>query len=201
MSKMHRIILIVCTVLWTQALSFSLPDEQKRVVNETVETMMNCEFSRAFSLCDSMIRADTADPMAWMLKASAIGLHDLDCDSATDSLLFIDVFKKAELALFNYEKSSGVSSYSLTIKGFSKVIAAAYTLWQKRYFDGLSIGLDALSALKQAKKIDTANVDADCILGLYTYARAELKRRFWWMFFWYSGDKEGGIRKIKVLHT
>jgi tetratricopeptide (TPR) repeat protein len=195
-SKVHLLICIFAAI-WTQVHAFTMPESQRLVVQETIETIMNCGFERAFFLCDSLIRQDSADPMAWMLKVSAIGLHDLDCDSLTDSLQFYAVFRKAEAVAGTYEGKHGESSYSLTIRGYSKVIAAAYSLWQKRYFEGLGFGLDAVSVLKQAKKSDPANNDADCILGLYTYARAELKKKFWWVLFWYSGDKEDGIRRIK----
>jgi hypothetical protein len=133
-----------------------------------------------------------------MLRLSAIGLHDLDLDSATDSLDFFGMNKKTDASLFKYEKKYGVSSYSCTVKGFSKAIAAAYNLWRKKYFAGLDMGFAALSALQEAKRLDNANADVDFFLGLYTYARADLKHTFWWAFFWYPGDKNAGIRTIRA---
>jgi hypothetical protein len=52
--------------------------------------------------------------------------------------------------------------------------------------------------LQEAKKLDNSNFDADFFLGFYTYVRADLKKNFGWAFFWYSGDKEEGIRGLRV---
>ncbi len=176
---------------------FTLPPEQKQAANTAIERMVASDYSGALSLCDSMIRLDASDPLGWMLRLSAIGLHDLDLDSATDSLNFAGAFKKTGDVLFEYERNHGVSSYSLTVKGFARAIAAAYNIWRKKYFTGLDLGLDALAKLQQAKRLDSTNFDVDFFLGLYTYARADLKKTFWWAFFWYSGDKETGIRSIR----
>jgi hypothetical protein len=177
---------------------FSLPIERRQAATAAIEKIIASDYSGAIALCDSVIKADREDPMGLMLRLSAVGLHDLDIDSATDSLDFYGTFKKTEASLFNYEKKYGVSSYSCTVKGFAKAIAAAYNLWQKKYIAGLDMGFDALSALREAKRLDNTNTDVDFFLGLYTYARADLKRSFWWAFFWYSGDKNEGIRSIRA---
>ena len=177
---------------------FSLPVDRRQAATAAIEKMIASDYDAAIVLCDSIITMDREDPMGMMLRLSAIGLHDLDLDSATDSLDFFGMYKKTEASLFNYEKTHGVSSYSCTVKGFAKAIAAAYNLWRKKYFAGLDMGFSALSALREAKRLDNTNTDVDFFLGLYTYARADLKRNFWWAFFWYSGDKNAGIRSIRA---
>jgi hypothetical protein len=178
--------------------SFSIPFERRQAASAAVEKMIAGDYNGAILLCDSIIKTDREDPMGMMLRLSAIGMHDLDLDSATDSLDFFGMYKKTEASLFNYEKKFGVSSYTCTVKGFAKAIAAAYNLWRKKYFAGLDLGFDALSALQEAKRLDNTNSDVDFFLGFYTYARADLKRTFWWAFFWYSGDKNAGIRSIRA---
>jgi tetratricopeptide (TPR) repeat protein len=96
-----------------------------------------------------------------------------------------------------YEKRSGADSYLLTIKGISQLVAAMYTMHRKKYFVALKMGGDALDLCKEAKKIDPGNVDVDFIIGFYSYARAELKRKFLGILFWYSGNKQSGIRIIE----
>jgi hypothetical protein len=177
---------------------FSLPVDRSQAATAAIEKMIASDYDDAIALCDSIISTDREDPMGKMLRLSAIGLHDLDLDSATDSLDFFGMYKKTEASLFKYEKTHGVSSYTCTVKGFAKAIAAAYNLWRKKYFAGLDMGFSALSALQEAKRLDNTNTDVDFFLGLYAYARADLKRNFWWAFFWYSGDKNTGIRSIRA---
>jgi hypothetical protein len=185
-------------VIWWGApcLGFSLSFDKRQSASHVVERIIAGDYRSAIFLCDSIIKKDPEEPMGWMLRCSAIGLHDLDLDSVTDSLDFYGVYKKTGGVLFNYENKFGVSSYSCTVKGFAKAIAAAYDLWRKKYFSGLDLGFDALRVLAEAKKLDNTNADADFFLGFYSYARAELKQNFWWAFFWYSGDKAAGIRSL-----
>jgi tetratricopeptide (TPR) repeat protein len=35
-------------------------------------------------------------------------------------------------------------------------------------------------------------------LGLYDFARAELRTRFWWVLFWYPGDKNRGFERLRM---
>jgi tetratricopeptide (TPR) repeat protein len=161
-----------------------------------MEKIVASDYDGALTVCDALIRTDTTDPLGPMLKLAAIGLHDLDLDSATPSLDFNGAFIKCIGVVDGYERLHGVSSYSLTARGFARATAAAYDLWRKKYFAGLDLGFDALAKLKEAKRLDPTNRDVDFFLGLYTYARAEMKKTFWWAFFWYPGDKEEGIRKL-----
>ena len=56
----------------------------------------------------------------------------------------------------------------------------------KEYLNGIHLGFEALSCCREAKKIDSSNADVDLILGLYSYARAELRRKFWGILCWLS---------------
>jgi hypothetical protein len=82
------------------------------------------------------------------------------------------------------------------MSGFAKAVAAAYCMQHKSYMKGLNLGLDGIGLLKDAKKMDPCNYDADFFLGMYTYARADLKQMFWWALFWYSGEKTDGIKTL-----
>jgi tetratricopeptide (TPR) repeat protein len=196
MSKLCVLFTLLTVSLVVKASCFSLPDQRKAAVNETMKLMLECDFDSAFSMCDSLSASDRADPMAGMLKLSAMGFLDLDCNHASDSVRFFEQLARTESMVFAYETKNGVSSYSLTIKGFARAIAACYFLWHKSYIKGLNAGFDALGILKEAKKRDAANYDVDLFLGLYNYARADMKRMFWWAFFWYPGDRESGIRSL-----
>ena len=201
LTKNNRGTVLICLLVagcCAPCCSISLPPELRQASSLAIEKMIASDYNGAILLCDSIIKADREDPMGQMLRLSAIGLHDLDLDSATDSLNFFDSYKKVDASIFNYEKKYGVSSYTCTVKGFAKAIAAAYNLWRKKYFAGLDMGFAALSSLQEAKRLDNTNTDVDFFLGLYTYARADLKRNFWWAFFWYSGDKNAGIRSIRA---
>jgi tetratricopeptide (TPR) repeat protein len=164
--------------------------------NAVIEKIVASDYNGALTVCESLIRDDSADPLGPMLKLAAIGLHDLDLDSASQALDFYGAFVKCMGVVDGYERVHGVSSYSLTARGFARATAAAYDLWRKKYFAGLDLGFDALAKLQEAKKLDATNRDVDFFLGLYTYARAEMKKTFWWAFFWYPGDKNEGIKKL-----
>jgi hypothetical protein len=198
MSKFSVLFPLLTVTLVAQASCYSLPDQRRAAVNNAMKMILNCEFDSAFYLCDSLAASDGADPMGDMLKLSALGFLDLDCNHVSDSIRFFEQFAKTQRTVFSYETKNGASSYSLTIKGFSKAIAACYFLWHKSYIKGLNTGFDALGILKEAKKRDPANYDVDLFLGLYNYARADMKRMFWWAFFWYPGDRESGIRSLAL---
>ncbi len=196
MSKLSGLLPLLTLAFVAQASGFSLTNQRRAVADQAVALMLNCEFDSVFSLCDSFALSDPADPLADMLKLSAMGFLDLDCNHVSDSNGFFKQFEKTERAVFSYETKNGTSSYSLTIKGFTKAIAACYFLWHKGYIKGLNTGFEALGILKEAKRADPENYDVDLFLGLYNYARADMKRMFWWAFFWYPGDREAGIRCI-----
>ena len=175
---------------------FVLPVSQKEKANSAVESMFDCRFDQAMSTVDSM-SADSADaPLKWTLKLSIIGMRHLDYDDVSDSNYFETTYETTQLLFKNYEKQWGRTSYFLTAHGFGCCIAAAYKMHNKEYLKGIQLGFEAISNCREAKKIDSVNTDIDLILGLYSYARAELKRKFWGIIFWYPGDKNTGVRSI-----
>jgi len=178
--------------------AFTIPADRSAEARDVIDLLIAGDYGGGMLLCDSMIRADAADPLGWTLRLSAIGLHDLDLDSATDSLDFAGAFRKTSAVIYTYERLHGVSSYSRTVKGFARAMSAAYSLWKKRYLSGLDLGFGAMDDLQEAKKLDNTNFDVDFFLGLYTYVRADLKKNFGWAFFWYAGDKEEGVRAIRA---
>jgi tetratricopeptide (TPR) repeat protein len=198
MSKLTVACPLLIVMIALSSSCFSLPDQRRAAVNQAMKLMLNGEFDSAMYQCDSIAASDATDPIADMLKLSAMGFLDLDCNHVSDSIRFFEQYAKTERSVFSWELKNGAGSYSLTIKGFTRAIAACYFLWHKSYIKGLNTGFDALGILKEAKKLDPANYDADLFLGLYNYARADMKRMFWWAFFWYPGDRESGIRSIAL---
>jgi tetratricopeptide (TPR) repeat protein len=196
MSKPSVAWLLLTIALFAGAWSFSLPGGHRAVVDQTMNLMLNCEFDSALYLCDSLAASDPAEPMADMLKLAVMGFIDLDCNHVSDSISFFEQFSRTQGAVFAYETKNGQSSYSLTVKGFAKAVAACYLLWHKTYIKGLNFGFEALGILREAKRRDPTNYDVDLFLGLYNYARADMKRMFWWALFWYPGDRESGIRSL-----
>jgi len=175
---------------------FVMPVRQKEKANSAVEEMYDCRFDQAIATVDSINDDSAGDPLKWMLRLSIIGMRHLDYDDTSDVDNFETTFKTAQLFFKNYEKRMGRTSYLLTAHGFSCFIAAAYKMRNKEYLNGIHLGFEALSCCREAKKIDSSNADVDLILGLYSYARAELRRKFWGILFWYPGDKNTGIQSI-----
>jgi predicted Zn-dependent protease len=179
------------------SMGFVLPAWNQEKAGSAVEKMFDCQFGQALSTVDSMSPDSADDPLKWMLKLSIIGMRHLDYDDTSDSNYFETTYETTQSLFKKYEKKMGRTSYLLTADGFGCFIAAAYKMHHKDYLKGIQLGFEALSYGREAKKIDSANADIDLILGLYSYARAELKKKFWGILFWYPGDKNTGILAIK----
>jgi hypothetical protein len=176
---------------------YDLPDQKEDAAHSIMVQIGRCQFDQAQLAIDSMVASDTADPLGWMLLLAEISLRQLDYAHSSDSDAFPKTYERAKTVMAVYEKQQGADSYLLTIKGISQLIATAYTMNRKKYFSAMRMGFDAIDLCKEAKKIDSGNVDADFVIGLYNYGRAELKRKFHGILFWYSGDKLSGIRSIE----
>ena len=157
MSKLSVAWLLLTIALVASASCFSLPGGHRAVADQAMNLMLNCEFDSALYLCDSLAASDPSEPMADMLKLAVMGFLDLDCNHVSDSIRFYEQLSRAERAVFAYETKNGRSSYSLTIKGFNKAVAACYLLWHKTYIKGLNSGFEALGILREAKKRDPTN--------------------------------------------
>jgi tetratricopeptide (TPR) repeat protein len=126
----------------------------------------------------------------------ALGMRDLDCDYNIDTILFADTYRRAIDAITAMEAEKGRTSFTTTMAGFANVTHASYYLQQKKYFAAIGTGLDAIKLLEEATELDSSNAEADFFLGIYNYARAELKKRLWMVMFWYGGDKQEGIDRL-----
>ncbi len=148
-------------------------------------------------IADSLSQGDNAQPMGPILRLLALGMRDLDYDRLLDTAGFLDAYRRSIKAIARYEEEHGRSSYSMTLAGFANATHAAYYLHQSRYFAAIGTGLDALRMLNEAQAADSSNHDVDFFLGLYDYGKAELRKRLWMVLFWYGGDKQQGIARLK----
>ena len=178
-------------------LGVDLPFQKNQTAHTIMENIAACKFEQARIVIDSMLSIDSSDALAWMLLMAQISLQQLDYDQSSDSDSFQKTYEQTKNVLAVDNNSGSADSDFLTIKGITQLIASAYAMHRKKYISALKSGFNALDLCKEAKKIDSANADVDFMLGLYAYARAELKRKFLGILFWYSGDKRSGIRIIK----
>jgi tetratricopeptide (TPR) repeat protein len=81
--------------------------------------------------------------------------------------------------------------------GLSKIMHASFYLRKKAYISAMQNGLDGLDILNEAQRIDSTNTEVLMFLGMYDFARAELKNRLWWVLFWYPGDQKTGIERLR----
>ncbi|MDO5576880.1 MAG: hypothetical protein Q4F84_07350, partial [Fibrobacter sp.] len=125
-----------------------------------------------------------------------LGMRDMDFEQTIDSAAFLETYSKTESLVRKYEENNGVSSYSKTLDGISKATYSSFYIRLGSYFAALNSGLDAIKLLKEAKRMDNANTEANLFLGLYDYSGAELRKKFWWGLFWYPGNKKEGIEKL-----
>jgi tetratricopeptide (TPR) repeat protein len=168
-------------------------------LNCTVEEILNCRFDEARIVVDSMNDDGPSGLYKAMLTLSIIGMRHLDYDLQDDTDSFEIAFKNARKYYNKYAAKNGVSSDLLTAEGFSYMIAAAYNMHDKNYLSGIGYGFKALSFCREAKKIAPSNADVDLPLGLYSYARADLRKKFWGIIFWYPGNKRVGIQAIEAV--
>jgi hypothetical protein len=196
--KIKRLLMYLCALLCPVAsMAFEMPIGKSRAAHSIMEDIAGCKFDQARAEIDEMLSTDSADPLAWMLLMADIALQQLDYSRSSDADSFQKTYERTKTMMAEYEKRKGADSYFLTIRGISQLIATAYTMHRKRYWSALKMGFNALDLCKEAKKKDSLNVDADFMIGLYGYARAELKRKFLGILFWYSGNKKSGIRLIE----
>jgi tetratricopeptide (TPR) repeat protein len=189
---------IIIFLLSFACYGFSVSRIQEQSTAVVMDFIAECQFDKAVFTVDSMIAYNNAEPLYRMLKLSVLALRELDFADTCESDEFDTTYKNAMEVLAACEKQSQWDEeYLLTLKGFIQFVAASHTMYRKKYLSGLRTGLDAVSICNDVKKKDSSNVDVDFIRGLYNYARAELKRRFWGFLFWYSGDKRSGIHAME----
>ena len=183
-------------VLWSSASSLSLSAGQQGYAGRCIKAIINGDYDSAFFIADSVAFADSGDPLAPLFRLTALGVRDIDFDTLLDSAEFLRAYHAAEERRASYEKTNGVSSYTRTLEGFSKGFYATFYLREKSYFAAMRNGFQSLDLLEEAYRLDSTNADPLFLLGLYEYAKGELKRRLWWVLFWYPGSIKTGIERL-----
>jgi tetratricopeptide (TPR) repeat protein len=161
-----------------------------------ITAILNCRYDIAQSIVDSAGTANKDDPLAPLLRLTMFGIRDVDFDTIIDSSDFFQTFRHTETLIGRYEQKNGISSYSRMLAGLSKGIHSSYHLRLGSYYAALQNGFEALDLLGESVRLDSANADPLFLLGLYDYARGEIKKRLWWVMFWYPGSKERGIERL-----
>jgi hypothetical protein len=184
-------------ILGVSALSLTLSDGQQGYAGRCIKAIINCDYDSAFFIADSVSSVDSADPLAPLFRLTAIGVRDIDFDTLIDSVKFLQTYRTVEERITAYEKTNGVSSFTKMLSGFSKGFYATFFLREKSYFAAMRNGFQSLDLLQEAYRLDSTNADPLFLPGLYEYAKGELKRRLWWVLFWYPGSKKTGIERLK----
>jgi hypothetical protein len=196
MMKRFFLLLLAMLAFQKSAQAFSLPEHQDRYAGRCIRAILSCHYDSALHVVDSVIAVDSTDPLAPVIRLAAIGVQDVDFDTLLDSASFFRTYRIAESRIGAYERRLGVSSYSKMVTGFCKAIHSSYFLRLQSYYSALHNGFGALDLLNDAYILDTSNVDALLFPALYNYARGELKKRLWWVLFWYPGSKIEGINRL-----
>ncbi|MCL2182757.1 MAG: hypothetical protein FWB85_04730 [Chitinispirillia bacterium] len=189
-------ILIICVMTFAAA-AFKIPDDHSAIINPAITGILECRFDDVLRLTDSAYLSNNTNPLAAVLHLAALGMRDVDFDTAIDTAAFMRSFERAKNAVNTYDSTSGTNSYTLTLRGFVLGMNASFHLKNGSYIAAAATGLDAIKAMKEARGLDTANTEVNFFLGLYDYARADLKKRLGAAMFWFPGDKAGGIRLLE----
>ena len=196
MKKILPCLSLVC-MLFNPASPLALSGGQ-HYAERCIGLIINGEYDAAFSFADSVMHADTLDPLAPLFRLTAIGVRDIDFDTLLDSSGFLKAYGMAEERIAAYEETNGVSSYSKMLAGFSRGFYAAFYLRLNSYFAAMRNGFQSLDLLEEAYALDSTNADPLFLTGLYEYAKGELKRRLWWVLFWYPGSKKRGVERLRT---
>ncbi len=188
---------IFCLFPIISTFGFSISESRQIEASRIIGFIVNCRFDSALALSNSMIESQSDEPMGYVLKLMTVGLRDLDYDMVIDDSMFEQTYRKTINVLKNHKGEKSPDSYFLTMRGFANASYATFHLRKEKYFSAMSTGLDAIKDLKKAKEMDPENHDADFFLGLYEYAKSELRKKLWMVLFWYPGDKAEGIRKLE----
>jgi hypothetical protein len=194
--KQCLLILIAILIFNTFVEAYCIPENQKSFAKNCISEILNCRYNEALRLADSASQANKEDPLAPILRLIAIGVRDVDFDTVTDSAGFFHAYENAVKLTGLYEKQHGESSYTTMLLGFCKGLNASFYLRLDSYFDAMQTGFDALRLLDDSYALDTSNADALLFPGLYDYAKGELKKKLWWVLFWYQGSKAEGIERL-----
>ena len=177
---------------------FGLPTAKRIAAVDIIGQVANCRFDEANARIDSLVRADPGDPFLYVLRMTAIGLRDLDYDCSSDSAGYADAYLSVVRTSARLPRRTALdSSYALTMGGFADAMYASFCLRQKQYGAGVRVGLDGLKQLRLAKECDARNYDVDFFLGFYECAKADLRRRLWWVLFWSQGSVADGIARLE----
>jgi len=193
---MNKYFLIVFLFLGIGYPCFSITKNQNEYAQRVIDAILNSRFSTALSITDSIYEHNPEDALAPVLRLVILGMRDLDYDTIFDSTDFYQTYNYALRRIDTLGVHDSVSSYALMLKGFSKAINATFQLRTNTYFTAFKNGLESLKLLRKSKDFDSTNIDAGFFLGLYAYAKADLKHRFWWVLFWYPGNKVNGIKQL-----
>jgi tetratricopeptide (TPR) repeat protein len=194
-SGIHGALLIsalCCSVFPDQTLG------RKSYVIPCINAILKSDYDTAFAITDSAIHADTIDPLPCLLEMTALSLRDIDFDSLIDTAAFFAAFRRTESRIAAYERKNGESSYSLLVRGLCRGGCAAFYLRLESYYTALHSGFKALDLLEDAWRMDTTNVEPLFLLGLYDYAKSELKKKLWWVLFWYPALKERAFNRLQL---
>ncbi len=189
-------VLIVTFLLTTGIQAFSFPQKEQQLTVKVVNYIINNHYDSAFTAIHRFPQS-SGDPLPALLHLAVLGMRDVDFEQIIDSTRFLKSYDSASALLAAWESQKGKSSYTRMLSGMCKAIYAAFYIRQKRYVNAMKNGFSALDDLREAQELDSTNYEVDFFLGLYEYARAELRSRLWWVLFWYPGNRERGIEKVR----
>ncbi|MCU0609062.1 MAG: hypothetical protein MUF22_04755 [Chitinispirillaceae bacterium] len=161
-----------------------------------INRIISCDYDGALRIADSA-GIDTLDLLAQVLHLAAIGIRNVDFDEIIDSAGFLRTYHSALTRIDKFERLHKTSSYSRMLMGICHAMHSSFYLRQQSYYAAVKTGFTALDCLKDAQSLDSTNTDALLFTGLYSYAKAELRKKLVLVMFWYPGSKEEGIGQLR----
>ena len=185
-----------------------IPPAHRPLIDSAVRYILECRFDDAISITEKAYLSSSGGndgkdgnlaAIAAVLHTAALGMRDVDFDTVVDAAAFAASYERSIASIDKYEPhAAAANSYTLTLRGFSLAMHSSFHLRRGSYLAAAGTGFDAIKIMKEAGRLDSTNTEVNFFLGLYDYTRAELRKRFWWVLFWYPGDKESGIRQLEA---
>ncbi|MDR2577696.1 MAG: hypothetical protein LBC70_02655 [Chitinispirillales bacterium] len=191
--------LIISLTVYALASQQKIPEDQRVIADVAVAGILESGFDEVLRFTDSVYSAGGGpNPLAAVLHLAALGMRDVDFDTMIDAPAFERSFERARRAVDRYENIHGRSSYSVTLRGLALGMSASFHLKNRSHIRAGDVGLEMMRVMREARELDSTNMEVNFFLGMYDYARADLRKRLRGVLFWFPGDKESGIRQLEA---
>ena len=155
------------------------------------------QYSRAYSIFDSLIALNPNDPRGYFYKAAAIQSKMMDLEDYTEGADFVKFIRKTIHLSEVIVREHSLDGWGYFYAGSGYSYFSLYLLQKKKYFKGLRFAQKGIGLLNKAVSTDSTVFDAYLGIGAYEYWRSRKTKFLKWLPIFPDHTKDG-IRKIRL---